>query len=276
MKKSLFYTGGYTLKTVPRFFDTTEPLVQIGAGDYYVYETIDFDKISGIKFQGMGQAYYPKDHPTDGAVTRLIWKGDPSVPMFRGPVRHGLFQDIQFVGGYLQIMPIRGFGTGLCNFERCTFFNSGVKFGDNSYNANAADSTFRDCQFVNCKTACVELSTSQNVNYLIDNCMFYRCANVVNVRGGGLVTLRDCYLTQIPTVFKIIGDGSKTGSHNGNFVVRDLRYDWKQDVKPTIVNDISGYGSGRKLIVDNVHSPRGVSHVKILNSEKVEWEVRVR
>ena len=140
------------------FFDETEPMVQIGAGDYYVHETIDFDKISGIKFQGVGQAYYPKDHPTDGAVTRLIWKGDPMVPMFRGPIRHGLFQDIQFVNGYLHIMPIRGFGTGLCTFERCSFYKSGVKFGDESYNGNAADSSFRDCTFNRCETP-IELTT---------------------------------------------------------------------------------------------------------------------
>ena len=244
------------------------------AGDYPVYETINEVKQVGLLIEGAGQAYYPSVHPTDGNLTRLIWMGPKDQPMFKGSIRHGVFKDIQFVGGNIHIMPMRGFGTGLCVFERCSFFKSGVKFGDESYNGNAADSVFRDCTFNRCENP-IELTTSQNVNYLIENSMFYRCPRVVNVLGGGIVTMRNCYMTQMPVVYEVRGDGSKTGTHNGNFVVRDLRYDWKQDVVPTLVRDTSTYGS-RVLVVDNVHSPRGVNLTDVVNNDKVSWDVKVR
>ena len=97
----------------------------------------------------------------------------------------------------------------------------------------------------------------------------------MNILGGGLVTIKNCYMTQMPVVFELRGDGTKTGSHNGNFVVRDLRYDWKQDVTPTIVKDVSSYGD-RLLVVDNVHSPRGVNYLENNNVDRVKWEVEVR
>ena len=244
------------------------------AGDYPVYETIHEVKQVGLLVEGDGQAYYPRSHPNDGAVTRLVWKGPKDQPMFKGSIRHGVFRDVQFVGGNIHIMPIRGLGTGLCTFERCSFFKCGVKFGDESYNGNAADSVFRDCQWINADYG-IELTTSQNVNYLIDNCMFYRTKKAVSVLGGGLVTLRDCYMTQVPYVYYLSGNGSKTGGHNGNFVVRDLRYDWKQDVSPTIVKEVSSYGA-RVLVVDNVHSPRGVNYLENNNVDKVKWDVKVR
>ena len=243
-------------------------------GDYPVYETINEIKQVGLLMEGAGQAYYPKSHPTDNKVTRLIWMGPKDQPMFKGSIRHGVFKDIQFVGGDIHIMPIRGLGTGLCTFERCSFYKSGVKFGDESYNGNAADSSFRDCTFNRCENP-IELTTSQNVNYLIENCMFYRCPRAVNVLGGGIVTMKNCYITQMPVVYEIRGDGSRTGTHNGNFVVRDLRYDWKQDVVPTLVRDTSSYGS-RVLVVDNVHSPRGVNLTDVTNISKVTWDVKVR
>jgi len=244
------------------------------AGDYPIYETINKVKMVGYSIEGAGQAYYPKSHPTDNKVTRLIWMGPKDQPMFKGSIRHGVFKDIQFVGGDIHIMPIRGLGTGLCTFERCSFYKSGVKFGDESYNGNAADSSFRDCTFNKCENP-IELTTSQNVNYLIENSMFYRCPRVVNVLGGGIVTMKNCYMTQMPVVYEIRGDGSRTGTQNGNFVVRDLRYDWKQDVVPTIVKDVSAYGS-RVLVVDNVHSPRGVNLTDVTNIDKVTWDVKVR
>ena len=243
------------------------------AGNFEIYETITEIKQVGLLLEGAGQAYYPSAHPTDGNVTRLIWKGPKDQPMFKGSIRHGVFKDIQFIGGIVHIMPIRGFGTGLCTFERCSFYKSGVKFGHESYNGNAADSSFRDCTFNRCENP-IELTTSQNVNYLIDNCMFYRCPRVVNVLGGGLVTMKNCYMTQMPVVFELRGDGTKTGSQNGNFVVRDLRYDWKQDVTPTIVKDVSSYGV-RNLVADNIHSPRGINLTEIVNSNKVNWLVKV-
>ena len=244
------------------------------AGDYPIYETINKVKMVGYSIEGAGQAYYPKSHPTDNKVTRLIWMGPKDQPMFRGSIRHGVFRDIQFVGGDIHITSIRGFGTGLCTFERCSFYKCGVKFGDESYNGNAADSSFRDCTFNRCENP-IELTTSQNVNYLIENSMFYRCPRAVNVLGGGIVTMKNCYMTQIPVVYEIRGDGSRTGTQNGNFVVRDLRYDWKQDVVPTLVRDTSSYGS-RVLVVDNVHSPRGVNLTDVTNIDKVTWDVKVR
>ena len=243
-------------------------------GDYPVYETINEIKQVGLLMEGAGQAYYPKSHPTDNKVTRLIWMGPKDQPMFRGSIRHGVFRDIQFVGGDIHITSIRGFGTGLCTFERCSFYKCGVKFGDESYNGNAADSSFRDCTFNRCENP-IELTTSQNVNYLIENSMFYRCPRAVNVLGGGIVTMKNCYMTQMPVVYEVRGDGSRTGHHNGNFVVRDLRYDWKQDVVPTLVRDTSSYGS-RVLVVDNVHSPRGINLTDVVNNDKVNWNVKVR
>jgi len=97
----------------------------------------------------------------------------------------------------------------------------------------------------------------------------------VNVLGGGIVTMKNCYMTQIPVVYEIRGDGSRTGTQNGNFVVRDLRYDWKQDVVPTIVRDTSSYGS-RVLVADNIHSPRGVNLTDVVNKDKIFWDVKVR
>lgn len=244
------------------------------AGDYPVYETINEVKQVGLLMEGAGQAYYPKSHPTDGNVTRLVWMGPKDQPMFRGSIRHGVFRDMQFVGGDIHITSMRGFGTGLCTFERCSFYECGVKFGDESYNGNAADSSFRDCTFNRCENP-IELTTSQNVNYLIENSMFYRCPRAVNVLGGGIVTMKNCYMTQIPVVYEVRGDGSKTGTQNGNFVVRDLRYDWKQDAVPTLVRDTSAYGS-RVLVVDNVHSPRGINLTDVVNNDKVNWDVKVR
>ena len=86
--------------------------------------------------------------------------------------------------------------------------------------------------------------------------------------------MKNCYMTQMPVVFELRGDGTKTGSQNGNFVVRDLRYDWKQDVTPTIVKDVSSYGV-RNLVADNIHSPRGINLTEIVNSNKVNWLVKV-
>ena len=241
------------------------------AKTYYFDKTLDLGKVVGVRFEGAGQAYYPSDHPWDGEVTRLVWMGDPDEPMIRGHIRHGVFQDIQFVNGWIHIDPTRGLGTGLCQFERCTFFgdSAGVKFGNEKYNGNAADSKFRDCQFVNCENP-IEITSSQNVNYVIDGCMFYRCDRVMNVLGGGLVTVQNCYLTKVPEVFTVRGDGSKTGRQNGNFVVRDLRYDANQIGEVTIAKDVSTYG-WRKLVIDNVHAPpQGVLDVY---TSKAHWEI---
>lgn len=242
-------------------------------GNYVITETIDAGKVTGAVFAGAGQAYYPSDHPNDGQITRLIWEGPEDQPMIKGRIRHGQFRNIQFVNGRVHIESAKGFGTGWCLFDRCCFFgkNAGVTFGTEGLNANAADSDFRNCQFVNAENP-IQLTTSQNVNYSVDRCMFYRCDKAVNVLAGGLITLNGCYLTKTPYVFHIHGDGSKVGSQNGQFVVRDLRYDANQWGKVFLVKDQGAYG-WRQLVIDNVHAPpAGLGYVE--HNEKVTWEIK--
>ncbi len=247
-------------------------ILALPSGDFQVSTQIDVGTSNGLRIQGEGMTY-AEVSADDKQATRLFWTGDPAIPMIVGNIRQGVFQDIQFVDGKIKIAPQSGFGTGLCFFDRVCFSgdNAGVIFGDVSYNGNAADSKFRDCQFNRCDT-CIDLTTSQNVNYVIDGGLFYRCDRMLNIKGGGLITVRESYLTQIPVMFNITGNGTQVGSQNGNFSVRDVKYDASQDVKPTLVNDTGSYGANRVLSVTNVHAPPlGLDYV---NSTGPTWKVQ--
>ncbi len=248
-------------------------LLELPAGNFSVSSQIDFGSgyINGIRLQGAGQSYATTETSNDRQVTRLYWLGDPDTPMIKGHIRHGVFKDIQILNGRIWIDPVSGWGTGLSQFERVSFHGakSGVLFGG-TYNGNAADSRFRDCQFNRCDV-CVEVTSSQNVNYGMDSCMFYRCGPIFQLAGGGLCNVDGCYLTQVPVVFKLTGDGTQTGQQNGNFSVTNLRYDASQDVKPTIVRDTGSYGSGRELFVVNLHAPPlGINYV---DSDNTSWSL---
>ncbi len=246
-------------------------LLKLGPGDFSVNQTINLGTMSGVRVEGAGMVYQPNASSNDKQVTRLHWEGPPNEPMIQGYIRQGLFKDIQFNDGWIWIEAKSGFGTGVSQFERCTFFgaNSKVLFGG-AVNANAADSRFRCCQWVNCDT-CIELSTAQNVNYAVVDSMFYRCGTVFDIPAGGLINFDSNYMTRTPIIFNITGNGSQIGSQNANFSVTNIRYDAQQDSKPVIVKDRGSYGSGRELFMINPHAPPiGLDYVDTANAE---WSV---
>jgi hypothetical protein len=260
-----------SIETIDEFLATG--LLKLPVGDFSISDPIVFDKISGMRIEGAGMSYHSNSLAEDYQVTRLFWLGDPNTPMIQASVRHGVFKDIQFVNGKMKVMPKAGIGTGLCFFDRVSFFGptAEVIFGDVSYNGNAADSKFRDCQFINCDK-CITTTTSQNVNYIIDGGYFYRTDTIFNVVGGGLITVKDSYLTQVPVVFTVSGDGAAIGSQNANFAVRDIKYDASQDVKPLLVRDTGAYGTNRELSILNPHlPPLGLDYV---NSNNATWVIQ--
>lgn len=230
-------------------------LLKLGKGEFSIDQTIDLGTMIGVRVEGAGTVYATTHSGFDKQITKLIWAGTPGEPMIKGQIRHGLFQDIQFQGAKIWIQSRTGLGTGLCQFNRVCFngADAGVKFGD-VVNANAADSKFNFCEWVNCDS-CIELSTSQNVNYGVSDSLFYRCNRVFDIPAGGLINFDNCYMIRTPIVFDISGDGSKVGSQNANFSVTNIRYDAQQDVKPKIVKDTGSYGTNRKLFVLNEHAP---------------------
>ncbi len=252
---------------------TTTGLLDLPAGNFSVSTQIDFGSgyINGVRLQGAGQSYATSETSNDRQVTRLYWLGDPSTPMIKGHIRHGVFKDIQILNGRIWIDPVSGWGTGLSQFERVSFHGakSGVLFGG-TYNGNAADSRFRDCQFNRCDV-CIEVTSSQNVNYGVDSCMFYRCGPIMQLAGGGLCNVDNCYLTQVPVVFKLTGNGTQTGQQNGNFSITNIRYDASQDVKPLVVRDTGSYGTGRELFVLNAHAPP--LGLDLVDSDNTTWTI---
>ena len=261
--------------TVEQISDfTSDGILVLPAGNFSVSTTIDFGtgNVNGIRLQGAGQSYATTETANDYQVTRLYWEGTPGEPMIKGHIRHGVFEDIQLLNGRIHIDPKSGWGTGLCQFNRVSFHgaNSGVLFGG-AYNGNAADTRFRDCQFNACD-ACIETTSSQNVNYGVSGCTFYRCDAVFKLNGGGLCNVDNCYLTQVPVIFSVLGDGSETGSQNGNFSVTNLRYDDSQDVKPKIVRDTGSYGDGRILTVINTHES-ATWGLDIVDSDNAAWTI---
>ena len=194
---------------------TTDGILELPAGNFSVGTTIDFGSgnVNGIRLTGAGQSYANTETASDYQVTRLFWTGTAGDPMIKGHIRHGVFEDIQLLDARVHIDPKSGWGTGVCQFNRVSFdgANAGVLFGG-SYNGNAADSRFRDCQWNRCDK-CVETTTSQNVNYGISDSVFYRCGTVFQVEGGGICNVDNCYLTQVPVVFTVTGTGSGQGAY---------------------------------------------------------------
>jgi len=259
------------IETLQEFQDTG--LLKLPAGDWSIDQQIEFDRVSGLRVCGAGMSYNKTALPYDKQVTRLFWTGAAGTPWLKAKVRHGVFEDIQICDAKTWVFPESGFGTGLCYFNRVGFFgaDAGIIFGDVSFNGNAADSKVRDCQFVNCDT-CIETTTAQNVNYVVDGGLFYRCDEIFRVTGGGLMTVRDSYLTQTPLIFNITGDGTLTGSQNHNFAVRDVKYDASQDTKPLIVQDTGSYGTNRELSILNIHeAPIGLDYI---NSTNASWVIQ--
>jgi len=252
-------------------FETTG-LLDLPAGNYSVDQTIDLGTCNGGRLSGAGQSYSPTETSNDKQVTRLFWTGTAGEPMIKGYIRGLVVEDIMLLDGRIWIEPKSGFGTGVCQFNRVSFFgvNGGVLFGDASYNGNAADSRFRDCQFNKCDP-CIETTTSQNVNFGVSDSLFYRCGPVFLVNGGGLINVDNCYMTQVPEVFRLTGNGTMTGSQNNKFSITNIRYDASQDVKPVVVRDVSSYGS-RVLYVINPHEPPlGLDYVI---SDNATWTVK--
>ena len=253
----------------------TDGILELPAGNFSISSTLDFGNspVNGIRVTGAGQSYANTETANDYQVTRLFWTGTAGDPMIKGHIRHGVFEDIQFLDAPIHIDPKSGWGTGLCQFNRVSFdgAEAGVLFGG-SHNGNAADSRFRDCQWNRCDK-CVETTTSQNVNYGISDSLFYRCGTVFQIEGGGICNVDNCYLTQVPVVFTVTGVGSETGAQNGNFSVSNLRYDDSQDVKPKIVYDTSSSGSGRILSVLNNHVSTTWG-LDIVDTANATWTIR--
>jgi hypothetical protein len=253
----------------------SDGILTLPAGNFSVSSTIDFGtaNINGIRLQGAGQSYATTETANDYQVTRLYWTGTPGEPMIKGHIRHGVFEDIQLLDARVHIDPKSGWGTGLCQFNRVSFHGAdgGVLFGG-SYNGNAADSRFRDCQWNQCE-ACIETTSSQNVNYGVSDCIFYRVDTIFKIEGGGLCNVDNCYLTQVPVVFTVTGDGSGTAVQNGNFSVTNLRYDDSQDVKPKLVLDTGSYGTGRVLSVLNVHES-STWGLDLVDTANATWTIK--
>ena len=248
-------------------------ILELPAGNFSVSTTIDLGTCNGALLSGAGQSYDIAETANDKQVTRLFCTGTAGEPMIKGQVRGLVVRDIQLLDARIWVEPKSGFGTGHCLFERTSFYgeDGGVLFGDVSFNGNAADSTFRDCQFNRCDP-CVELTTSQNVNFTMERTMLFRCGPAFLVNGGGLINVDNCYLTKVPEVFRLTGDGTKTGSQNNKFSVTNLRYDNSQDVKPKVVVDTGSYGS-RVLTVINTHEPTiGVDYVDVQGG--ASWTVK--
>ena len=243
-------------------FETTGKL-ELPAGNYSVSQTIDLGTLNGGRLSGAGMSYAPTASSNDKQVTRLYWTGVAGEPMIKGYIRGLVVEDIMLLDGRIWIEPKSGFGTGVCQFNRVSFFgvNGGVLFGG-AYNGNAADSRFRDCQFNKCDP-CIETTTSQNVNFGVADSLFYRCGPIFLVNGGGLMNVDNCYLTQVPVVYKVTGDGTQTGSQNNHFSVTNLRYDASQDSKPTIVLDTGTYGTRELHVIDAHGPPLGLDYVDI-------------
>ncbi len=253
-------------------FESTGKL-ELPAGNYSVDQTIDLGTCNGGRLSGAGQSYSPTETSNDKQVTRLFWTGTAGEPMIKGYIRGLVVEDIMLLDGRIWIEPKRGFGTGVCQFNRVSFFgdNSGVLFGDVSFNGNAADSRFRDCQFNKCDP-CIETTTAQNVNFGVSDSLFYRCGPVFLVNGGGLMNVDNCYMTQVPEVFRLTGNGTMTGSQNNKFSITNIRYDANQDVQPKVVVDTGSYGD-RVLTIINPHwPPQGIEHVDIQGG--ASWTIR--
>lgn len=246
-------------------------LLDLPAGNYSVGTTIDLGTCNGGRLSGAGQSYSPTETSNDKQVTRLFWTGTAGEPMIKGYIRGLVVEDIMLLDGRIWIEPKSGFGTGVCQFNRVSFFgvDGGVLFGG-TYNGNAADSRFRDCQFNKCDP-CIETTTSQNVNFGVSDSLFYRCGPVFLVNGGGLMNVDNCYMTQVPEVFNLTGNGTMTGSQNNKFSVTNIRYDANQDVKPKLVRDTGSYGD-RVLTVINPHAPP--LGLDMVDSDNATWTVK--
>jgi hypothetical protein len=241
------------------------------AGDFQISEPIDVGKVVGLKFRGAGQVYQRERQATERQTTRLIWTGPPGESIFRGVVRHGVFQDIAFVNSTIHVDTEFGFGSGLCTFDRVSWIGpkAGIIFGSFGYNGNAADNVIRENQFVGCERP-IELRNSQQVNFAIVDCRFYRTPCCVYLFGGGLVDIVRPYLTDVKTVYFLAGDGSKTGSGNGRFSATDVKYDAQSESRPTIVRDVSTYGK-RVLATNGIHWPPGGGELVV--TDRANWKV---
>lgn len=237
---------------------------------------------NGAQLIGKGRIDVAKD--IDGKWTRII--GEFAEPTIQIASRNYTVRDLTIVGG-LDLPSLRGVGTGHGEIIRTAFLrgfesrgmHTGVKIGDESFNGNAADITFRKCYFRDVDVA-VQLTTSQNVNIILDNCFFKNVGAMVRILGGGNVRLRDGYAIETETVYLVQADGTGFGAQNSNLWIDGLVFDQKQDFSPCLLDDQGAYGRNRRLQCrDVVFDPgqfkhparKPLFHFRLPN--KVDWQI---
>ena len=219
--------------------------------DVVLTEQVLVDRVIGWTLCGTGTVHSAGPQTPGATFERHIWQGDPNTFAYRVAARNFRVEDLTIVDGGFWLDAVSGFGTGHGDFRRVTFINKGIKAGNVNWNGNAADVVLFGCYFRDCDP-CLELTTSQNINYHFINCFFRGCETILEVNGGGNVRFTNCYAIQCHKVIHLTGDGTQTGSQNGQFVIDGFVWDQNQDDSPVVLLDQATSGGARTLDVSNM------------------------
>lgn len=254
-------------------FIVSKGIYRFPSGNIKISEQLDLGTITGLIFQGNGKSSHAALTNFDGAVTRLIWTGDPQVPMVKGVMAHFNIQGVTFVNSIFHIDTNNSLGSGSGVFEGCSFISSKVLFGNLAWNGNADQTIFRDCVFIKSQ---IQNTTSQNIGYIFENCQINRCPIFFLCDGGGKLFFTNIYVTDSPVIVQVKSHGAIFGSQNGTITMEDVDYDQKHTTSlvDVLVDDINTwYGNGRRLFLDRINFSPARPGITLRNNPATQWTV---
>lgn len=250
--------------------------MEFPAGTYKNFPMVDLGTRTGLEFVGHGKGNHGQYiGKLDGSSTRLIGGG------FRGVIAHFTFEKLIFSNQIIHIDSGPSIGSGNGGWDKCSFINCEIIFGNKNYNRNGADCWFRDCVFIR---STVRNSTSQNINYTFDHCQINTCGPAFfQCDGGGNIHFDDIYVLDTGTLVQVTGNGAVFGGQNSLVTFRRVTYDQKHSDfelpdgtigkrRDILVDDVNNhYGENRRVIADSIVFSPQYPGLVLHYTTKTEW-----
>ena len=285
MKSVLLSIIACLLVTVPALGQDINTIIQQGKqtgifefdrGTFTNFPMVELGTRTGFEFTGHGKSSHGTNlGALDGSTTRLVGGG------FKGVISHFTFEKLTFVRQTIHIDSGPTIGSGNGGWDKCSFIDCTITFGNPAFNGNGADCWFRDCVFIRTK---VGNKTSQNINYWFENCQINTCGPVFfQCDGGGNIHFEDCYVIDTGTLVQVTGPGHVFGGQNAWVTFNKIAYDAKHrnyllpdgttgKRRDTLVNDTNTwYGAGRVLVANNVRFSPSYPGILLRHTDKTSW-----
>jgi len=250
-------------------------------------KTIDLYRVLGGVIEGVGMAAGSSSHPDGFRTVEATTQAHTTIvgpnPVFRLRACQGLSIEHLTIesdrkgesdggdadeGVGISYEHVPGWPCNYLTLHKVAFGTPiGFKAGEKSGDHNAADVTFSDCYFTDCKIG-LEVNHNQGMNYRLTGCNFLMVETAVLLNRGGMVHLLDCF--GFVEQWLVIKGG---GPNLMPCRITNLNSDREPQHRPPVIVDASESTDQVRVIVDGVKVTQQGLHDRLHYSGHVYYRL---